>query len=249
MLISVITASYNSEKTIKKTLQSVLNQSTNNFEHIIIDGNSNDNTISIIKSFEKAYLERNIPFKWISEEDSGIYDAWNKGIKMAQGDWISFLGSDDIYYRSALENYKKVIKESKDLDYISSKVKLVKADKVIKIISGKWEWKTFKRYMNVAHVGSLHSRKFFDKFGLYNTKYKIAGDYEMLLRANNSLNYLFLNEITAEMEDGGISNSMIDLALQETKRAKIDTGNVSKYLAFFDLCVAFLKAKTKILIS
>lgn len=247
MLISVITASYNSEKTIKKTLQSVLGQSINNFEHIVIDGKSSDNTVSIIKSFEKVYSEKNIPFKWISEEDNGIYDAWNKGIKIAEGEWISFLGSDDIYYSSALENYQQVIKANKDknIDYISSKVKLVKDDKLIKTISGKWHWKTFRRYMNVAHVGSLHSRKFFVKFGLYDTTYKIAGDYEMLLRAKQSLKYYFLNEITAEMEDGGLSNSMVKTALKETRVAKVHTGNVSNYIAGFDQFVAFLKAKVK----
>ena len=94
---TVITASFNSEKTIDKTIESLLNQNYTNFEYIIIDGNSKDSTLEIIKSFEQKFKEKNITYKFISEPDKGIYDAWNKGIKLSDGEWISFLGSDDYY--------------------------------------------------------------------------------------------------------------------------------------------------------
>ena len=88
MKISIITVSYNSSKTIKDTFDSMLSQTYNNIEYIVVDGNSKDNTIDIVKEYEQKFLSRNIEFKWISEKDKGLYDAMNKGIKMATGDIV-----------------------------------------------------------------------------------------------------------------------------------------------------------------
>lgn len=94
MKISIITATYNSEKTLKDTLESVLKQTYTNYEHIIVDGASKDSTMQIVKEYEEKYNGR---LKYVSEKDSGLYDAMNKGIKMATGDIIGILNSDDIY--------------------------------------------------------------------------------------------------------------------------------------------------------
>lgn len=244
-LISIVTACFNSEDTIKDTIESVLNQTCIDFEYCIIDGKSSDGTIDIIKRFEYKFIKKGILLKWISEKDLGIYDAWNKGIKRSNGHWICFLGSDDKLCMNAMKSYEKVIVNNKNLEYISSKVKLVKNNKVIKILSGKWKWKIFKRYMNVAHVGSLHARTYFNKYGLYNTDFKIAGDYEMLLRSKENLKYYFLNEVTAEMDANGISNNQVYKALLETKYAKINTANSNKYIANIYFYWALLKAKLK----
>ncbi|WP_298237190.1 glycosyltransferase family 2 protein [uncultured Algibacter sp.] len=245
MLISIITASYNSEKTIGKTINSILNQSSSNFEYIIIDGNSKDNTLSIIEKHEKDFIKKGIRFKWVSEPDKGIYDAWNKGISYAKGNWIGFLGSDDVYYPDALEKYENILKSHPNIDYVSSKVRLVNKGKLLRIISGKWQWKIFKHYMNVAHVGSLHSANYYKKYGIYNTKYKIAGDYEMLLRSQDSLKYLFMDEFTAEMEAGGLSNSLVKQVMLETRLAKNKSGKVNIIIANMDFVIAFLKIKIK----
>ena len=244
-LITIITACFNSAATIRGTIESVLNQTYNNIEYIIVDGKSTDSTVEIIKRFEQMFKEKRISFKHVSEKDCGIYDAWNKGIKMANGDWICFLGSDDKLCMNAMKSYEKVIVNNKNLEYISSKVKLVKNNKIIKILSGKWKWKIFKRYMNVAHVGSLHSMTYFKKYGLYNTDFNIAGDYELLLRSKENLKYYFLNEVTAEMDAGGISNNQVYKALLETKYAKINTADSNKYIANIYFYWALLKAKLK----
>ena len=102
-LVSIITVCFNSEKTIQKTIQSLLNQSVTGFEYILVDGKSKDSTIEIIKSFENKFKEKGISYKWISEKDTGIYNAFNKGINLSKGKWISFLGSDDIYLKTAIE--------------------------------------------------------------------------------------------------------------------------------------------------
>ncbi len=244
-MISIITASYNSSKTIEDTLISVLNQTYLEFEYIIIDGNSTDETLKIIEAYKPKFKEKKILFKVVSESDEGIYDAWNKGIMIAKGKWIGFLGSDDRYYENALKAYALLANMNNKIDYISSKVEVVSNKKVMKTIVGQWKWKTFKKYMNVAHVGSLHSSEYFKKYGLFNIDYKIAGDYEMLLRANDSLNYLFLDEITVEMDMGGISNNFIYQTLLETRRAKINTAKLNKFTTTIYFFWALFKATLK----
>ncbi|OSY87023.1 hypothetical protein WH52_13235 [Tenacibaculum holothuriorum] len=241
-LFSVITASYNSEKTIKETITSVLNQNYTNFEYIIIDGNSTDNTVNIIREFEPIFKQKNISYKWISEKDSGIYNAWNKGLKLAIGNWIAFLGSDDIYLEKSLEKYAKIAISNPEADLITSKVKLINNNNKVKhIFSKPWRWNEFKRNMKIAHVGSFHNKKYFEKYGIYNETYKITGDYELLLRAKDKLKPLFINEFTAEMKDGGVSNNFVIKAFKEAKRAKIEAGEVNPFIASIEFIFSLLK--------
>tara|TARA_R110000787_G_scaffold6697_9_gene23284 strand:- start:2755 stop:3507 length:753 start_codon:yes stop_codon:yes gene_type:complete len=224
MLFSIVTVTFNSEETLKRTIDSLLNQSISNFEYIIIDGKSSDSTVEIIKSYEQEFDKQNIAFTWASEKDTGIYDAFNKGIKLAKGNWISFLGSDDFYIENALELYAEQIeKQSNELDFIHS---VVKVDKK-KVIKDKWEWKQFRKGMNIAHVGAFHNKNYFKKYGLYNTSYKIAGDYELLLRAKQNLKTYWFDNVTAIMADGGVSNSQVKNVYLETTKAKIESGKLN----------------------
>lgn len=116
MKISIITATYNSEKTIKDTIESILKQTYTNYEHIIVDGLSKDNTMQIIKEYEGKY---NGKLKYVNEKDSGLYDAMNKGIKMATGDIIGILNSDDIYaHEDVLKEIVEKFKETNCTRYI-----------------------------------------------------------------------------------------------------------------------------------
>jgi glycosyltransferase involved in cell wall biosynthesis len=222
-LLSVITATYNSEKTLARTFMSVLNQNGSNFEYLVVDGNSSDKTLAIIKEYESLFKEKNIVFKWISESDTGIYNAWNKGLKLASGQWISFLGSDDIYLENALEKYTAIINNNPTADFVHSKVKLVDGEKPIYNITRRWNWNTFKKEMKIAHVGAFHNAKYFEKFGHYDEYYKIVGDYEMLLRAKETLKTIFIPEFTVNMTVGGISNENINKAFKEAAHAKTNT--------------------------
>lgn len=248
-MISIITATFNSQDTIVNTLESILNQTDTNFEYIIIDGKSNDNTLKIINQYKLKFELKKIQLTIISEKDKGIYDAWNKGIKIAKGNWVSFIGSDDSFYPDAIENYNNIVKQHRNLEYISSKVELIENKKLIKIIDGIWDWRVFRKYMNVAHVGSLHSKNYFKKYGNYNTNYKIAGDYELLLRAKDKLKYYFLNKFTVKMDANGISNDQIYNTLLETKRAKIQTGGINVFSANFYFIWALFKAKFKTVVK
>ncbi|MFT5214729.1 MAG: glycosyltransferase involved in cell wall biosynthesis, partial [Patiriisocius sp.] len=145
-LLSIITATFNSEKTLEETIDSILNQQYTNFEYLIIDGKSTDNTLTIIKKYELIFKQKNISFKWVSETDTGIYNAWNKGLKLSVGNWIAFLGSDDVYLDNALERYAKEIALGESVDFIHSKVKLINKTKVKHVFADTWKWPQFKRY-------------------------------------------------------------------------------------------------------
>lgn len=245
-LLSIITVCYNSERTIGKTINSVLYQPINNFEYIIIDGNSSDNTVEIIKSFEDKFKKKGIKYTWISENDSGIYNAFNKGIQKASGNWISFIGSDDFYFDTALELYNTEIQNlNTHIDLIYSNVKV--ADR--KIINDKWSWKVFRKKMNIAHVGAFHNKEYFKKYGLFNETYKIAGDFELLLRAKQNLKTHWFNSETAFMSDNGISNNQIIKVYKETSRAKIETKSQSNLKTKLDYYIWVIKYRIKTLLN
>jgi len=215
-LITIITAVFNGEKTLEKTILSVINQSYSNIEFIIIDGGSTDKSIDIIKKYEHA-----IDY-WVSEPDKGIYDAWNKGVRLSAGDWVAFLGADDVYIDGAIQAYVTSINEHQDrpVDYISSRVNLTRGSEVLRVVGTEWRWNIFRKYMKVAHVGSLHHKRLFEKYGLFDDSYKISGDYEFLLRSGRHLRTIFLDAITVDMLVGGVSDANIQV-FEETTKAKI----------------------------
>lgn len=246
MKFTVITATFNSEKTLQRTIDSILNQTVKDFEFVVVDGDSSDETVDIIRRNIKKFSEANINFKWISEKDTGIYNAWNKGLKLASGNWVSFLGSDDWYLENAIETYQKgILGEVQNYDLVYSNVNLVNKDKILRQIKGEWRWKIFKKYMNIAHVGAFHNMLYFKKFGDYNEDYKIAGDYELLLRAGIDLKALKIDFVSAHMTDGGISNNNVNLAFRETFNAKHRTAKISYLACLFDYTIAWFKVNAK----
>ena len=175
---------------------------------------------------------------WISEPDSGVFDAWNKGLCVATGEWIAFLGADDVLLPDAVSKYLTVCGGT-DAQYVCSLVRLIRPGLADKIIGRPWSWPTFRTKMTTAHVGSLHRYDLFQKYGNYDTSYRIVGDYELLLRPGKNLNSLFLREITAEMLAGGNSDRFP--ALTEAWRAKIRTGGRNRVWALWELWVESLK--------
>lgn len=234
--ISIIIATYNAQELLPVAINSIRNQLYKNFELIVIDGLSTDKTVEIIEN------NKDIVSYTISEKDKGIYDAWNKGIKLSKGKWIMFIGADDELLPNALLNYASFIEEKKcdNYDYISSKINLLFPHNSVayKTIGSKWEWPKFNHSMMVAHPGSLHSKKMFQKVGYYDTKYKITGDYELLMRSKEKLKAEFLDTVTLNMKKGGASDSL--KAINEYYKILITTGNLSvikatwyKYLLTF----------------
>lgn len=234
-LITIITATYNSQKVVERCINSVLNQTYKNIEHIIVDGKSTDRTVDILKKFNNKTL------KWISEPDTGVYDAWNKGIDLSKGDWILFIGADDSLYEDAIENYIEFLNNSNsEYDFVSSRIHITNSSgKIIRTMGWAWDWKSSRKRNNIAHPGSFHSKSLFAKYGKYNTEYGIVGDYELLLRGRNEMKAGYMDKITVEMEVGGISDSY--RVYLETYKAITRTGKLNKVIAVLDIFKEYSK--------
>ena len=205
MKISIITICYNSQNSINKTIESVKSQTINNLEYIIIDGGSNDKTVDIIKSHE-------IVDKLISEKDSGIYNAFNKGLKKATGDIIGFLNSDDVFYEK--DSLKKILNSFDDDidcvfgDLIYSNIK----NETKRIWKGsKFKKGTFKKGWMPAHPTFYCKRSIYEKYGVFKEEYKIAGDFELMLRflEKHNIRSKYIPETLVNMKLGGISNRSV----------------------------------------
>lgn len=213
MLISIVIATWNAEKTIKKCLDSIVPQLSEEVELIVIDGGSTDSTPHIVKSYGNKISY------FISERDKGIYDAWNKGIMAACGRWIAFIGADDILIPGAMKEYLKILHSEVDIDsydYICAHNEFVDMNgKILKIVGDAPKWSLMRKRMPAAHVASLHNKlNLFNEIGMYDLAFKICADYELLLRKKDHLKYFFITSHIARMRVGGMSFSV--RAVKET---------------------------------
>lgn len=210
MKISIITTTFNSEKTIRDTIESIINQTYTDYEYIIIDGASDDHTIDIVKEYEPILGNK---LKWISEKDKGIYDAMNKGILLATGEIIGILNSDDFFSsNNILDTISKSFQNEKidaiygDVHFINDK----NPNKIVRYYSSKIFRPYLMKYgMMPAHPSFYIRKKYFHKIGLYKTSYKIAADFEFLLRAIyiKRINTLYIEKDFVTMRVGGASTS------------------------------------------
>lgn len=206
--VSIIIATLNCEKTIKKAIFSSLNQNYKNLEVIIADGGSVDKTIKIVNSFKNENL-----IKLIGKDD-GIYDAWNKSINISSGEWVCFIGGDDYWVNSNCVS--DLIKNSKNANFVSAKVQIFdELTNESEIIGKKFNKKEILKGMFVAHPGSLHHINLFKK-KRFEKNYKISGDHEFLIKVRNEIVASFLSEIIIRMSDGGISRKKPFLAFYES---------------------------------
>ena len=233
-LVTVVTSIFNGLPYVAGCLESVLQQDYPNIEHIIMDGGSKDGTIDVLRQYDDRIALGK------SEPDKGIYDAWNKALAEARGEWICFLGCDDELLPGAVSAYMALAVKHPDAEYLSSQVRWVHSSGYINPGHGKpWSWKKFSRAMCVAHPGSMHRRSLFERLGNYDTSYRGAADYELLLRARDTLKTAFMPIPTAMMRAGGTSDSSAMLA--EGTRAVIETGGRNPLLAQIELRYLQLK--------
>ncbi len=222
-LISVIVAVYNGAKTLQRCIDSVSDQTYPNKELIIIDGGSTDGTIDIIRSNQDKIAY------WRSEPDNGIYNAWNKALGHTTGDWICFLGSDDyLWKRSVFEEIMPhmIRAGSQNIRLVYGQIARVTENNEISCIEGDvWEY-TWRGIIidgisTFAHQGMFHHRSLFEIYGMFDESYKIAGDYELLIRAfKKGENAIFVHGlIVTGMQTGGITSNCVKL-VKETARAR-----------------------------
>ena len=194
MKITIITVTFNSGETVRDTIESVLKQGYLNYEYLVIDGGSKDNTVDIVKEYEPQFGGR---MKWISEKDKGMYDGINKGIRMATGEVLGIINSDDFYHRSDIFNIiAKSFEENKDIQAIYGDVRFVHPDnleKTVRYYSSKhWKPWRFRFGFMPAHPTFFTYKENFEKYGYYQYDYHIAADYELLIR------HLYTNKVPAK---------------------------------------------------
>jgi len=213
MKISLITATYNSAETVRDTLQSVLNQTFKDIDYIIVDGNSKDNTMAIVKEFEPKFEGR---LRWVSEKDKGIYDAMNKGVRMAQGDIVGILNSDDFFASNdVLEKVNAAFTENPAIDGVYADVRYVDWDdtgKTVRMFSGKDFTREKLCWGKMPpHPSFYVKRECYDKFGLYSLDYPICADYDMFVKMIwlGNINTLYINDVFVNMRSGGTSSNGI----------------------------------------
>lgn len=236
MKISLITVSYNSVATIKDTIVSVRSQDFKDIEYIIVDGNSNDGTVEIIQSSGASVS------KWLSESDEGIYDAMNKGIKMATGEVVGIINSDDFYFSDQIISAVSKSFADDHVDAVFGDLIVVNPKnpgKVVRTYSSKnWYPEKFARGFMPAHPTFFVRRKYYEQFGLFKTDYKIAADYEMLIRLLyvNKLKYRYLPMTMVVMRKGGVSSNGLKSNLvlnQEILRACKENGIPTNYFLIY----------------
>jgi len=220
--ISIITVCLNSEKTIGNAIQSVLNQNYPNIEYIIIDGGSTDNTLHIIDQY------KDVVDKLHSGPDKGIYDAMNKGLRIATGDYVGILNSDDVYADYDILSKVITAMDTHQVDSVYGDLVYV-AEHNTQSITRYWKSKNFSRRKfrqgwMVPHPTFFVRREVYQQYGMFNPSFRISGDYELLLRLlyRHQISTHYIPEVIVVMRSGGASNQSIKNGLRaniEDKKA------------------------------
>ena len=242
-LISIIVAVFNGAKTLQQCIDSVAQQTYPNKELIIIDGGSTDGTVGLIKANQDKIAY------WISEPDGGIYHAWNKALAHAKGEWICFLGADDFLWDAQVIELmsKQLEKLPSSIRVAYGQVMLLNHDaKPLYLVGDPWEKvkDCFKQMMSIPHQGVIHRHSLFDCHGKFDESFRIAGDYELLMRELKTEDASFLlNVVVAGMRQGGISSNPKGslILLHEIRRAQNMHGLPLGRLWFFALVRVYIR--------
>ena len=203
--VSVIVAALNSAATLPRCIDSVSNQEGVATELIVIDGGSSDGSTEILeaKGGLIAYRE--------SEPDRGVYHAWNKALRRATGTWVCFLGADDRLAEPTTLKSLVEAGEREEADLVCSRVRYEASEKSGDLVIGQpWSWSKMTSFMCVAHPGLLHRRTLFERFGEFSEEYRIAGDYDFLLRLGPNTTAAFVDQATVNVGGTGLSSDTAD---------------------------------------
>ena len=248
MKISIITATYNSISSLPSTLKSLREQTHNDIEWIVVDGGSKDGTIE--------FLDKNIRVndKYVTEPDKGIYDALNKGIKMASGDIIGFVHSDDFLASDSILGKINKVFEEEQIDGVYGDLQYVDKNNVQKVIRY-WKSQPFRKGLlrqgwMPAHPTLFLKREVYEKYGNFNLKYKISADYDLMLRIfiNSDLKFKYISYVITKMRLGGASNKNLNNILIKSredfsslKSNHINYPHIALFLKNFNKIKQFVK--------
>lgn len=250
MKVSIITVCFNSDKYLRDTMQSVLNQNYDNIEYIVVDGASKDNTIDIIKEFEPLFRGN---MKWVSEPDKGLYDAMNKGIKLASGDIVGTLNSDDFFTSdNIISEVVKTFQSDNELELVYGDIHFVNPDNLNKCVryysSSVFKPSLLRLGFMPAHPSMYIKRECFDKYGDYTLDYKIAADFDLVVRYIHTyeVKYKYLKLDFVTMRTGGESANRLLLNRETTHACRkngIKTNIAILSLKYFYKIFEYVKKK------
>jgi len=214
--ISIVTAVKNAGSLLEQTILSILNQTFKDYEHVIIDGVSEDDTLTVIARYKQQY-----PMKLVSEPDNGISDAFNKGIMLASGKWLLFLGAgDELIGPTVLTRLYPVLLERESRLIVWGNVIFKDSSgKIGRWYNGDVSMFRLKRHMCLPHQAAFHNRHFFEKYGLFDSGLKRTMDYDLILRALPEIRGGYYNYDVAYMLVGGQSQN-VRAAMQEVLKVQ-----------------------------
>ncbi|WP_017729777.1 glycosyltransferase family 2 protein [Nafulsella turpanensis] len=217
MKISVVTVVYNNINTIRETIESVLGQDYPDLEYIIVDGASTDGTLELVKGYGSRIS------RFISEPDKGLYDAINKGIKLASGDVVGLLHSDDLFYHSGVVSKIAKAFQQNAVDSVYADLHYVAQHDTLRVVrdwrSGEYKRNRFQRGWMPPHPTFYVKKVFYERFGLYDTEFKSAADYELMLRLlyKHGISTHYIPDTLVKMRVGGESNRSLKNRLRANK--------------------------------
>lgn len=225
MKVSIITVVYNNAQTIKDAINSVLSQTYKNIEYIVIDGASTDGTVEIVKSYGEKIAA------FVSEPDRGLYDAMNKGIKLATGEIVGILNSDDFYIHNRV--IERVVREfeEKGVDSVYADLVYVKPENLNKVVryydSSHFSPEKFAYGWMPAHPTFFVKRWVYEKYGVFRTDLKIGADFDLLVRFlyTHKITYSYIKEVLVKMRVGGVSTSFSSIWINNIEQLKICRDN------------------------
>lgn len=230
-LISIVTVVFNSQGFLAATIQSVIEQSYQNVEYIIIDGGSTDGTIETIEQYE-SYLSC-----WISESDRGIYDAMNKGIARARGEIIGILNSGDRYTQNALQQVAQLYQENCSVEQLIITGAMIRFDPKTKIefVQRRQQTDLVQKInwgMPINHPATFVTKSVYQTIGYFDSEFKIGGDYDFIYRAyhNRAVKFVFTDSILAVMSMGGISEKLSGVMIRAREAMQVRQHRISKLL-------------------
>lgn len=244
--ISIVTVVFNSQDYLTATIESVINQTYENYEYIIIDGGSTDKTIEIIQQYER-HIDH-----WLSESDRGIYDAMNKGIKLAKGDIIGILNSGDLYSFNALTEVARLYNRQVDRDYLVITGAMNRFDEqsgvnFTQVRSESDLHRDINLGMPINHPATFITKKLYERVGYFNSEFKICGDHDLIFRIYHErlAKFIFTEQVLASMSMGGASEKLDSLSIRAREKIIIRKKHLNifhnLFMSFQLIVVGYIK--------
>jgi glycosyltransferase involved in cell wall biosynthesis len=217
--VSILVATWNCRPQLAQFLESLADQSWEDWQLLLLDNASSDGTARLVQSFQRR-LARPERLVWSSQPDHGIYEAWNRGLQLAKGDYLCFIGADDVFVDAqSLERIASLTVSGADL--ITARNTYYAVDgRLLRHWGAAWQWRRMRQSMTIAHPAMLLRRELFGQFGVFDPCFRICGDYEWLLRLPPSLRSVHSSDSILKVVQAGVSHTRIGLVYAETFRAQ-----------------------------